>query len=56
MTKRSIPPEVTKKILRRGARKASHFEGRNARIQLFGWKSLRSKKLRHMQRPLLEKL
>merc|ERR1712037_570206 len=43
MIKRSIPREAMKKILRRKARKASHFERRNAKIQLFGWKSLRSK-------------
>merc|ERR1712037_265448 len=55
MIKRSIPREAMKKILRRKARKASHFERRNAKIQLFGWKSLRSKKFRHTLRPLLEK-
>jgi len=55
MIKRSIPREAMKKILRRRARKASHFERRSARIQLFGWKSLRSKKFRHTLKPLLEK-
>merc|ERR1711953_185686 len=38
MIKRSIPREAMKKILRRRARKASHFERRSARIPLFGWK------------------
>ena len=47
---------VTKKISRKRGKKASHFAERSARIRLFGWKSSRSKNLRHMRKPRSEKL
>jgi|ERR1712127_151643 len=56
LTKKNMPQEATKKILRKGGKKASHFAERSARIRLFGWKSSRSKNLRHMRKPRSEKL